>query len=301
MSKNVLITGALSYSGRYIAQALSEEGYHVSSLEGERSMQNPNPHHYPVIPFNWAQPERMEEACAGAQLLVNTYWIRPTEGEDAGVLAEERCRMLIELARHLKLERVVHISVLNADPRSPLEYFRRKGLIEAELKLSQIPHTVLRPAMLFGDSALESVLINNWAWCLRNTPVAGLLGDGEAQLHPIHVRDLAQLALKGLESAAPQECINAVGEECLSLRECVTCLLEAMQLRRIILPMPRMLAQHAAKLLTRITGGKPLLVEEEIDALLAGYLALPGEGIAGSRSFKSWIQRHAEGLGRELI
>lgn len=184
MSKKVLITGALSYSGRYIAQALHEEGYQVSSLEGERSMQKPNPNNYPVIPFNWAQPERMAEACEGAQMLVNTYWIRPTEGADVGALAEERCRILIDMAKQLKLERVVHISVLHADAQSPLEYFRRKGLIEAELKLSQVPHTILRPAMIFGDSAMESVLVNNWAWCLRNTPVAGLLGDGGRRFTP---------------------------------------------------------------------------------------------------------------------
>ncbi len=301
MSKKILITGALSYSGRYIAEMLTERGYDIVTLEGERSMERPNPHNYPIVPFNWAQPHRMIQACQGAHALINTYWIRATEGEDSSSIAEERCSILFHLAKELQLQRIVHISVLNADARNPLPYFKHKGLAEDELKLTQIPSSIIRPAMLFGDSAEESILINNWAWCLRNTPVAGLLGNGESRIHPIHVRDLASLVVKELESEQSREEIDAVGAESLTLRETVELLLQAMDIKRVILPMPKMLAKHAARLLTRISGGKPLLVEEEIEALLAGYLAKPKASLPNTRSFKEWVLLHANELGRELV
>jgi NADH dehydrogenase len=38
-----------------------------------------------------------------------------------------------------------------------------------------MPHTILRPAVLFGGA---DVLVNNIAWALRHLPVFGVFGAG---------------------------------------------------------------------------------------------------------------------------
>jgi nucleoside-diphosphate-sugar epimerase len=47
-----------------------------------------------------------------------------------------------------------------------------------------LPHTVLRPAILFGGNG---VLINNIAWLLRHLPVFAVGGTGEYRIRPVHV------------------------------------------------------------------------------------------------------------------
>ena len=50
--------------------------------------------------------------------------------------------------------------------------------------------------MLFGA---EDILVNNIAWALRRLPVFGVFGTGNYGVRPIHVEDLAALAIAGGE------------------------------------------------------------------------------------------------------
>ena len=78
---------------------------------------------------------------------------------------------------------IVHVSITNPSEDSPFEYFSGKAKLEKALLDSGLPHTILRPAVLFGE---EDILINNIAWVLRKFPVFGVFGDGvvSASAHP---------------------------------------------------------------------------------------------------------------------
>ncbi len=318
MAKRMIITGALSYSGRYIAELALERGWELHSLEGIRSVHRDNCHHLPISLFDWEEPQqlgRMEEAMQGCDVFVNTYWRRPTGGEDATKIAELHCRELFAAAKRAGVKRIIHLSVAHADETCSLPYFRRKGRTESYLKELGVPAIVLRPAMLYGDTAEESILVNNWAWCLRHSPVAGLIGDGSALIHPIHVRDLAEMVLTEAECDVPDAAAwyayAAVGKECISLREATEHLIDAMNLRhRIIMPMPRWVAATSARFLARIAGGVQLFEGEEIKALMEGRLAYPLGSLPDSEKwsdappihrFTEWLREMGDSLGRELI
>ncbi len=318
MNKRIMITGALSYSGRYIAELAREQGWDVHALEGVRSAGKPNPHAIPITLFDWEQPVqqgRVEQALRGCDVLVNTYWRRPTEGEDATAIAQQHSLDLFAAAKEAGVGRVIHLSVAHADEDSDLPYFRRKGRVERALRELAIPCSVLRPAMLFGDSAEESILINNWAWCLRHSPVAGLMGDGHAEIQPIHVRDLADMVMSEAArvdgAGAPWNAYAAVGRECLSLRDVTERLIAAMRLRyRCVLPIPVMIASMSSQMLARLMGGVRLFEKEEIQSLMEGKLAYthglaPEEerwqGAPPVHSFSAWLREQGEQLGRKLI
>ncbi len=312
----MIITGALAYSGRYIAALAQERGWELRSLDGARSLQRENILNIPISLFDWEDPQkvgRIEEAMQGCDVFVNTYWRRPVEGEDATKTAENHCRELFSAAKRAGVKRIVHISVAHADVKSELPYFRRKGRVEQLLRELDIPCSVLRPAMLFGDSARESVLVNNWAWCLRYSPIAGLIGDGTALIHPLHVRDLAEMVVTeaARDASEPWNVYAAVGKECLSLRETTELLIEAMELRhRLVLPMPRWVAATSARFLARLSGGAKLFESEELASLLAGNLAYPKGTLPDSEQwadappihrFSEWIHQEGDSLGRSLI
>ncbi len=314
MKKRMLITGVLAYSGRYIAQLAHEAGWEVLGLEGERSRHADNPLNIPITLFDWEQPTqtgRIATAMKGCDVFVNTYWKRAVTGDDAAAMAENRCLYLIEAARTAGVKRIVHLSVSHADVSSEIAYFHHKGRVEQALRRLPIPVSVLRPAVLFGDSTEESVMINNWAWCLRHSPLAGVIGDDKAQLSPIHVRDLAAMVLH--EASRDDEeswhAFAAVGAERVTGRELTEALLSAMDLRRIITPMPAWIAAKSARLLRRITGGVEIFNAEELDAFTSGLLAYGDDTLPDDEVWKAfppqhllskWIAEKGEELGVQL-
>ena len=125
--------------------------------------------------------------------------------------------MLFEAARRAGVRRVVHVSITNPSEDSPLEYFAGKARLERALREGGLSHAILRPTVLFGR---EDILINNIAWALRRFPFFAVFGDGSYRLQPIHVDDLAELAVaEGMRTE--NVIVNAIGPETFTYRELV--------------------------------------------------------------------------------
>lgn len=106
------------------------------------------------------------------------------------------------------------MSTTNPEENSPLPDFHGKGQLERALCESRIAHTILRPAVLFGD---VDIFINNIAWSLRRLPCFGVFGNGEYKLHPIHVEDFAGLAVREA-LATGNHTVEAIGPETFTYR-----------------------------------------------------------------------------------
>ena len=170
-----VVTGALGYSGRYIAERLLAAGHRVRTLTNSPGRANPLGARLELSPLAWNEPEALEAALRGAEVLYNTYWVRFNHRGFTFAEAVENSRKLFAAATRAGVKRVVHVSITNPSKDSPLEYFRGKAQVERALRETGLPHTILRPAVLFGG---EDILINNIAWALRRVPVFGVFGDG---------------------------------------------------------------------------------------------------------------------------
>ena len=295
--KTVAITGVLGYSGRYVAAEAARRGWRVVGLT-DSAGRLPNPAGYELRPMPWSTEE---EVLAGVDVLVNTYWVRFSY-KGAGHAsfshgeAVENTRKLFAAARQSGVGRVVHTSITQPDAASELPYFRGKAELEAALQGCGVPHSILRPAILFGDTAEESILLNNMAWSLRHLPAVATFGMGKYCLQPIHVQDFAELAMDEAESEAPHRVINAVGAETYSFRDMWKQLARAMGIWRPVLPVPAELGYQAARLLGHLVGDV-MLTREEIAGLSQNRLAVPGPTV-GTRRLSAWMQQHAAELGR---
>jgi NADH dehydrogenase len=245
-----------------------------------------------------------DDVLAGVDVLVNTYWVRFSyEGRQGGHAAfshDEAVKNTLALfaaAQRAGVGRVVHTSITCPDATSELPYFRGKAELEQALVESGVPHSILRPAILFGDTPQESILINNMAWSLRHLPAVATFGWGNYCLQPIHVQDFAELAMDEAERSEPSRIINATGVETYTFRELWSLLARSMGLWRPILPVPHAVGYMAAKLLGALVGDV-MLTRDEIAGLSQNRLAVPGSGL-GSRRLSTWLQQHSATLGRE--
>jgi NADH dehydrogenase len=286
------VTGAFGYSGRYIAARLLEAGHRVRTLTDSPHREHPFGDRIEVHPFHFDQPARLAASVDGAAVLYNTYWVRFNHAEFRYSRAVENTRALFAAARAAAVGRVVHVSITNPSEDSSLEYFRGKAVLERELRESGLSHAILRPAVLFGG---EDILINNIAWVLRRLPVFGVFGDGRYRIQPIHVDDLAELAVaRGRERAS--QIVDAVGPETFTYRDLVGELCRALGVRRRIVSVPPRLGYAAGWVLGRLLGDV-LITRDEIEGLMQDLLAT-GSPPVGRVKLSAWAREHAGTLGR---
>src|ERR1700758_2011382 len=259
-----VVTGAFSYSGAVIASELQAAGRRVRTLTGHPG-RAPAGTAIEARPLDFTDPAGLTEALRGARALVNTYWVRFAHGHVSHETAVAQSRVLFRAAADAGVRRVVHVSITHPSADSRYPYFRGKAAVEQALVDLGLPHTVLRPAILFGGNG---VLINNIAWLLRHLPVFAVGGTGEYRIRPIHVDDLARLCVQAAD-ATGTEIIDAVGPERPAFIDLVRFIKEAVGSRSRVVRVPGSLIPPTARLLG-LALRDTLLTAEEFEAMADG-------------------------------
>ncbi len=291
MSEIHCVTGAFGYSGSYIARELLALGHRVRTLTTSTGREHGFGDRVEVYPLDFADTAGLCVALTGVRVLYNTYWVRFSRAGFSQTQAVRNTKALFAAAKAAGVERVVHVSITNPSLTSPYEYFRGKAELEAALGDSGLPHTILRPAVLFGG---PDILINNMAWLLRRFPVFGIFGNGDYRMRPIHVRDLAELAVRSGE-ASGNEVIDAVGPETLRYRDLVRELGAAIGKQRPLLRVHAGVGWGLAQVLGWLLGDV-LLTRAEIDALMDDLLVTAAPPTGATR-LSDWMRSHRETLG----
>ncbi|HUN35209.1 MAG TPA: NAD(P)H-binding protein [Trebonia sp.] len=286
-----VVTGAFGYSGAAIARELLAAGHAVRTLTGHPGRATAGS---PIEarPLDFTSPQRLEADLSGAHTLYCTYWIRFPHGDSSHEAAVANLRVLFDAAARAGIQRIVHTSITHADPTSPYPYFRGKGAAEQYLSSLGVPYAVMRPAILFGG---DGVLLNNIAWLLRRLPVFAIGGRGDYKIRPIHVDDLARLAVS-LGSGSGNETVDAVGPESVTFAGLVAAIRSAVDSRALIVPAPGWLIPPMSAVLGAALRDV-LLTTEEYRAMAAG-LADSSAPATGPTSLTEWIARHGDSLGR---
>jgi NADH dehydrogenase len=287
-----VVTGAFSFTGRWIARRLLEAGREVVTLS-----RTPAPPRSEIEArrLQFADADALAHSLDGADTLYNTYWIRFERGPATFAQAVGNTRVLFGAAQRAGVRRVVHLSVTGADPASPLPYFRGKGELERDLAAGGVGHAIVRPTLVFGP---EDILVNNIAWGLRRFPVFLLPRGRGYAVQPVSVQDTARIAVEA-GFARSDVVVDAAGPETMSFENLVRLLAEAMGLERRYLHVPATAALAAGRLIG-LTRRDVILTREELAGLRANLLT-SREPPRGSDRFSDWVREHSDTLGRAYV
>ncbi|HEY2214285.1 MAG TPA: NAD(P)H-binding protein [Acidimicrobiales bacterium] len=285
-----VVTGAFSYSGAAIAQALLESGRQVRTITGHPD-RAPMGTSIEIRGLGFDDRVDLVDSLRGVTTLYNTYWVRFAHHRVDHALAESNSKILFDAAKRAGVQRIVHVSITHPDIESPLPYFRGKALVEQALVESGVSHAILRPAILFGG---DGVLLNNIAWLLRRLPVFAIGGRGDYRIRGIHVDDLAQLCLlKGSESS--DSVTDAVGPERPTFVELVQSIRDAVGSSARLIHVPG----WSVPPLSRVLGlalHDVLLTADEYQAMSDGLADTDGPA-TGSIALSDWLTQHRDSLG----
>ncbi len=286
-----VVTSAFGYTGAAIARQLIAAGRRVRTLTNHPREPNPYGSSIEVAPLDFNHLKELTKNLEGAAALYNTYWVRfPARGMTHDTAVENTLR-LMRAARDAGVRRFVHVSITNADRTSPLPYFRGKGMLEGQIANSGLPFTILRPTVIFGP---DDILINNLAWMLRRIPIFAIPGDGEYQLQPIFVEDLAVLAMAAADESA-DSIVEAAGPEVYRFGELVRTIAAAIGSRARIVRANPGLALAAARIVGLIMRDVTL-TRDEIAGLRASLLIAEGAATGHTR-LSEWLRTNAAELG----
>lgn len=288
----IAVTGAYGYSGKYIAQRLLAQGHTVITLTNSLNREHPFGDAVPAFPFNFDNPEALAQSLHGVDVLINTYWVRFNHKLFTHADAVANTITLFEAAQQAGVERVVHFSITNPSLDSPLEYFSGKAVLEKALQESNLSYAILRPTVLFGR---EDILINNIAWVLRHFPVFGVFGNGAYRLQPMHVDDMAALAV-GQAAENKNVIIDAIGPETFAYRDLVADIGRLIGKERPIVSIPPWAGYAVGACIGRLMQDV-FITKAEIEGLMADLLYVESPP-AGNTRLTEWVQCNADTLGR---
>ena len=290
-----VVTGAFSYTGRYVARRLIDQGVSVRTLSRHPDSRNDFGGLVQAAPLDFSDPEGLRRLMQGADVFYNTYWIRFPHAQTTFDHAVENTRTLFRAAESAGIKRVVHFSVSNASLESHLPYIRAKAQVEEILKGLGVPYAIIRPTLIFGAGDL---LLNNMAWALRRFPVFPVFGNGDYPVQPVYAEDLAAQAVEA-GSQGESSIADAAGPETFSYKALLRLVGSAVRGRVRLLPMP----PSVGLTLTRLVGlmvRDVVLTRDEVDELMAG-LFTSGAAPTGTTRLSDWLQHNRESLGRTYV
>ena len=270
------VTGATSFTGRFIAQQLERAGHVVRNLSR----------------LELGDGDRLAAALDGTDTLYNTFWIRFERGPITYDWAIERSRLLFDAARRAGVRRIVHISVINASHDAPTAYFRAKAVVEDALTASGIAYAIVRPTVTFGPG---DILVNNLAWTLRRLPLFGVPGDGRYPIQPVHVEDVAAVAVRAGD-ITEDVTLDAGGPETFTFDEFVALVRQAVGSRARLVHLPAMASLAAASLIGLFVRDV-VLTRHEVTELRERLMFSTGPP-AGTNRLGDWLAANAETIGR---
>jgi len=290
--RRAVVTGAFSYTGAAVARELIERGWSVHTLTNRQPPEGAAG--ITAAPLRF-EADHLARELDGADLFVNTYWVRlPARGQDFDT-ARKRSEMLVAAAVSAGVGRLVHVSVSNAAAGRALGYYGGKAKVEDAVRAAGLSHAIVRPTLVVGPN---DVLTNNMAWFLRRSPFFLLPRAGSARLSPITLDDTARIIVGAAERSDDAE-MDAAGPDTMTFTEYIRCIARACGVRRLFLRAPDTLVlgmlRTAGWLLRDV-----ILTREELLGLEQELLVTHAAPL-GHESVPDWLMRNGPTLGRRYI
>ena len=176
--------------------------------------------------------------------------------------------------------KLTHGSAIGADANSKSVYARTKALGEKAVLETVKDAVIFRPSIVFGP---EDQFFNRFADMARYSPALPLIGGGTTKFQPVFVGDVAEAIARSVDGDVKGGHVYELGgPNVLTFRQCMEQMLEVIDRKRILAPVPWWVAQIQGAVLGLLP--KPLLTRDQVTLLKADNV-VSREAEEGRRTF----------------
>lgn len=216
MNEMIVVAGATGYVGRHVVAALDATGWRVRALVRSReSAEAPGPFGAPSLRghvaewkiVNYSDPATIRGACADAGRVVSALGVTRQNASPWDIDFLGNLGLLEDAERHGAAS-FLYVNVLNCQSGTSLT-MRAKHAFSESLRRSRVAGQIVNPSGYFSD-------VTDFLR-MANKGFGFTLGNGAAQINPIHGADLAEFIVGHL--AEPPGSWDVGGPDTLSYRE----------------------------------------------------------------------------------
>ena len=180
--------------------------------------------------------DSVEAAVAGATSVVNavSLWVERGDVTFRSVHVEGAQRVARSAATaHVRM--LLHVSGIGVDENSSSAFIRARAQGEQAVSSAFPLAAIVRPSVMFGP---QDAFVSSLELATR-FPVVPLFGLGATRLQPAHVEDVAAAAAKLCTGPDDGTTVYELGgAQVLTYRQAVECVMQLLDRRRLLLPMP---------------------------------------------------------------
>ena len=269
-AKNCLIFGGSGQIGSFLIRKLTKSNLRVTVVtrnihqKGLKIKTQANAGYIDIVEANIFEEKKIEKLFAEADYCINLIGIlyEKRKGSTFKNIHTIFPTLIAKLCRKYKLQHLIHISALGINEAIDSKYAVSK--LEGEKNiLDNFPRsTILRPSIVFSNSDNFST---QFMTLLNRLPIFPLYYSGKTKFMPIHCLDLTNIIYHIISKGSDTQIIECVGPQSLSFKEILEILLNLINKKRLLLPLPLPIAKLSAKFFQLLP--KPLLTEDQLKLL----------------------------------
>ena len=267
--KEILLFGATGQIGRNLIRKLSKNNYKITAVTrnihraGYILKTQANPGYLNLVELNSFNINKIENLMMNCQICVNLVGILyETKKQKFKSIHTDFPDMLTKIAKKFKIEKFIHLSSLGIEQAIDSKYASSKLEGEKKIKNNFDNFVILKPSIVYS---IDDNFTTNLMTILSRLPIMPLYYQGKTKFSPIHVTDLTEIIFSVIDKNYSNLTLECIGPEILSFRKILEYLLETMNKKRLLIPLPYQIASISAKVLELLP--KPLLTQDQLKLL----------------------------------
>ncbi len=300
--KNCLIFGGSGQIGRHLIRKLTKNNIRVTVVTRNIHQKSyiiktqGNAGYINIVEANIFDEVKLREMFSRSDICINLIGIlfEKKRGNTFYNIHTLFPSLLSKLAKEYKLKNFIHLSALGINQATDSNYAISK--LEGERKIfDNYPvSTILRPSIVYS---IDDNFTTNFMTLLNRLPVFPLYYSGQTKFTPIHCSDLTDIIYGVITKNINSKIIECAGPEVINFKEIIERLLDLIDKKRFLIPMPLPLASLTAKIFQLLPN--PLLTEDQLrllkyDNILTGKYKSNFEiGIPSKKIFIDEVKKYA--------
>ena len=264
----ITVFGGSGFLGRHVVRALAKRRYRIRvavrrpELAGFlQPLGTVGQIH--AVQANLRYPASVDAAVRDASVAINLVGILFERGRQRFDAVQHFGAEQVALAANAHGARVIHVSAIGADEKSPSLYAQAKARGEQAVRAASPDAVIVRPSVVFGP---EDDFFNRFASLARFLPALPLIGGGHTRLQPVFAADVGEAIASLVESGAGAgKTYEFGGPEVRTMREIMEYVLAVTERSRLLVPLPFGLARAQASILQFLP--KPPLTPDQVELL----------------------------------
>ena len=269
-AKNCLIFGGSGQIGRNLLRKLTKNNYRVTVVTRNIHQKSyiiktqANAGYIEIIEANIYDEEKIRNLFKKSDICINLIGIlfEKKKGNTFKNIHTTFPGLLAKLCKEYNLEQFIHLSALGVNQAVDSNYAQSK--LEGEKKiLKNFPlTTILRPSVVYS---VDDKFTTSFMTLLNRLPIFPLYYNGKTKFAPIHCSDLTDTISYVIEKRIQSQIIECIGPEEMSFKEILIKLLKLIGKKRLLVPLPFVLAKFSAKIFEILPN--PLLTVDQLRLL----------------------------------